>query len=190
MQSVDVGIRDDLPELGLIHSEQLQKQVIAAWEMALKAGGWMSMGEAPILSRDIQTPGSGVEHLRGTARIAYEMARCMQDLHHIEVATDHIVAGALLHDLGKVVEFGNNQYSGVGVRHPFFGAHIAMSADLPPEVVEIIASHSVEGQFVSKSLATVIVKYADFVDADGLFRRELGRSAYEYRPYVYLPPQR
>ena len=71
---------------------------------------------------------------------------------------DLVVAGALLHDIGKLTEFAHvdNQVCHSRnyqlLRHPLSGAVIAHEAGLPDELVHLIAVHSFEGE---KSYQTV-----------------------------------
>ena len=83
---------------------------------------------------------------------------------------DILLAGALLHDVGKLLEYGkvNNeiQKSPLGkiLRHPVSGAALAMEAGIDEKVVSIIASHSKEGNFVQRIPETIIVHHCDFID--------------------------
>ena len=77
---------------------------------------------------------------------------------HVPVSRDLVVAGALLHDIGKLTEFAHvdNQVCHSRnyqlLRHPLSGAVIAHEAGLPDELVHLIAVHSFEGE---KSYQTV-----------------------------------
>jgi putative nucleotidyltransferase with HDIG domain len=89
---------------------------------------------------------------------------------------DHLIAGALLHDVGKALEY---EKSGDGVRvseygkkirHPISGANLARELGLPEEVAHIIESHSHEGDKMKRSKESIIVHHCDFIDFE--LRRE------------------
>ena len=90
---------------------------------------------------------------------------------HGGVNVDLVIAGALLHDVGKVLEYAQVDGKTVkskmaGLRHPVSGAGLAMKLDLPYELVHIIANHSKEGDFVKKIPEVILIHHVDFVDFD------------------------
>jgi len=116
--------------------------------------------------------GTQADHYRATATMAVGLARGMQQvLPHVEIDYDILVAAALTHDVGKAYEYEHwdrwaDERARTGspsLRHPFYGAHLALLAELPEPVVHCVAVHSylAEGAFVRASLETTIVQYAD-----------------------------
>jgi putative nucleotidyltransferase with HDIG domain len=89
----------------------------------------------------------------------------------VDINEDVVLVGALCHDLGKCWELDpENQKrwsadpSRVGdasLRHPVYGAHIALMAGLPESIAHIAACHSAEGEKVVRSLECNIVCSAD-----------------------------
>ena len=95
---------------------------------------------------------------------------------------DHLIAGAVLADVGKPLEFDKDASSNViqgkfgqQVRHPFSGVALAYKHGIPGEVMHIIASHSHEGDKVERSIESIIFHHADFVDFD--IAKLLGKRA-------------
>ena len=82
---------------------------------------------------------------------------------------DVVIAGAILADVGKLLEYekvdGRTQQSehGKNLRHPFTGVALALSCDVPAEVCHIIAAHAGEGDLVHRSTEATIVHHADFM---------------------------
>ena len=82
----------------------------------------------------------------------------------------YLIAGALLHDVGKLLEYemkdGKIMKSKFGekMRHPAAGAQLAEECDLPKEVVHIIAAHSHEGDSMNRSPEAIIIHHCDFID--------------------------
>ena len=65
---------------------------------------------------------------------------------------DVLIAGALLHDVGKLLEYARNAEGrfvmsdyGLKLRHPVSGAMLAQKHGLPEHVLHIIAVHASEG---------------------------------------------
>ena len=91
-------------------------------------------------------------------------------LHNIPegMAVGVVVAGALLHDIGKLTEFvpgdGGQAVHSPNyelMRHPLSGAIIAAKAGLPDSIVHLIATHSFEGD---RSYHTVESEFVRTVD--------------------------
>ena len=87
----------------------------------------------------------------------------------IKVNMDIMISGAILIDVGKLLEYerkyGKLSTSDYGkvVRHPFSGVAIAARFGLPPEVQHIIGTHSKEGDLGKRTVESIIVHHADFV---------------------------
>jgi putative nucleotidyltransferase with HDIG domain len=90
---------------------------------------------------------------------------------------DLLVSGGLLHDIGKLAEYGNRDdgmtvqtYTGKLLRHPFTGMALAARFGLPIEVQHIIATHAGEGDKVKRSTEATIINHADFMNFNSLLR--------------------
>src|SRR5882762_7423340 len=91
----------------------------------------------------------------------------------IPIQRDYLIAGALLADVGKPLEYDKDTSGNViqgkfgqQVRHPFSGVALAYKHGIPGEVLHIIATHSHEGDKVERSIESIIFHHADFVDFD------------------------
>jgi len=82
---------------------------------------------------------------------------------------DTVIAGAILADVGKLLEYelvdGKAVQSDRGrkLRHPFTGVALAMECGIPDAVSHIIATHAGEGDMVKRSTEAYIVHHADFM---------------------------
>jgi len=83
---------------------------------------------------------------------------------------DVLIAGAILADVGKLLEFKLNEKGeciqseyGESLRHPFSGVSLAEQCGIPPQVCHIIAAHAAEGDLVKRSTEAYIVHHADFM---------------------------
>ncbi len=85
---------------------------------------------------------------------------------------DVLIAGALLADVGKLIEYeekdGKITKAGRGqhLRHPFTGVAMSHARGIPPEVQHVIATHSKEGDIMIRSNESVVFHHADFIDFD------------------------
>jgi putative nucleotidyltransferase with HDIG domain len=101
---------------------------------------------------------------------------------------DLLIAAALVHDVGKAYEFAGwerwkrerSRTGSPSLRHPVYGAHLALTLGMPEPIVHCIAAHPYmgEGQFVKASIETTIVQYADvafwkILDAGGFLEAEM-----------------
>ena len=87
----------------------------------------------------------------------------------LPIDKDVVIAGAILADVGKLLEHekvdGRAVQSDRGkkLRHPFTGVHLAMACGVPDSVSHIIATHAGEGNMVKRSTEAFIVHHADFM---------------------------
>jgi putative nucleotidyltransferase with HDIG domain len=173
------GVRRSLPELAMIGDTALRDKVVEAWALALAETDFASIDDIPG-GGDWKSPrmkdGSQAHHLRATATMAVGLARGLQAIFPtLEIDYDVLVAGSLLHDVGKAFEMSprnlarwqsNPARTGLpAVRHPVYGVYIAMTAGLPEAIVHIVGAHSAygEGALIAASVENLLVQYADHV---------------------------
>jgi putative nucleotidyltransferase with HDIG domain len=88
----------------------------------------------------------------------------------LTIDTDVVIAGAILADVGKLLEYeigpnGKSRQSkrGEALRHPFTGVALAMECGVPDAVCHVIAAHAAEGDLVQRTTEAFIVHHADFM---------------------------
>jgi putative nucleotidyltransferase with HDIG domain len=152
-------------ELQWINDEELKNKVVNVWKEAAERGCWKSIDDAPFTLL-IKDSGKLTDH---TKRIT-NIAKVIFDIRNEDINLDFLIAGALLHDVGKLLEyeykdgeFVKCEY-GKKFRHPVSGALLAKELGLPDEVVLIIYAHSHEGDNLKRSPEAVIVNHSDFID--------------------------
>jgi 23S rRNA maturation-related 3'-5' exoribonuclease YhaM len=190
MQSLRAGVRESLPELALIASDDLRDKVVEAWALALSETEYKRIEDMKA-SGNPETPalrrGTQADHLRATCLIAVGMAEGMERIFgDIGISHDVLIAGALVHDVGKPFECSERNRarwranpSAAGrpaIRHPVYGVHVALAVGLPESVAHIVGGHSMfsEGAHIIPSLENTIVQFADLAmwkiaDAADLF---------------------
>jgi len=152
-------------ELNWIQNADLRNKVINVWLMAVDTGGWKKLDDIPFTLL-IEKSGCLTDH---TKRVT-NLAKCIFDQRDENLNLDYLIAGALLHDVGKLLEYAikdgkviKNDY-GNKFRHPVSGSKLAWKCDLPDEVVHIIFAHSHEGDNTERSPEAYIVHHCDFID--------------------------
>ena len=156
-------IEEEFPLLNEIKDRDIKEKVKKCYEIAMKRGKWNSLREIPFTLL-LENPYSYVEHVNNVASMAYEIGKIKK------LNMDNLIAGAILHDIGKLLEYekkdGRVVKSNFGkhVRHPVAGAALAMEVGLNEEIVNIIASHSKEGEFVTRCKEAIVIHHCDFID--------------------------
>ena len=152
-------------ELNWIKDTNLKQKVINVWEEAAKRGGWSNIKDAPFTLL-IENSGKLTDH---TKRIT-KLAKSVLDIRDENINGDYLIAGALLHDVGKLLEYekvGEKYIKGKygkKFRHPVSGALLAKELGLPDEIVLIIYAHSHEGDKLERTPEAIIVNHCDFID--------------------------
>jgi putative nucleotidyltransferase with HDIG domain len=152
-------------ELNWIEDKTLRDNVVKVWMEAANRGNWKNIDDAPFTLL-IDNSGKLTEH---TKRITH-LAKGIYDLRNERINCDFLIAGALLHDVGKLLEYElrNGKYIKCDYakkfRHPVSGALLAKELGLPDEIVYIIYAHSKEGDITERSMESIIVNHCDFID--------------------------
>jgi putative nucleotidyltransferase with HDIG domain len=178
------------PSLRKIKDKSLRERVAAVWSEAITTGcggkGWtfdeLRAIKFTLLAGDVEM--MFVEHLNSCARQCIAIADVLEKSfrYDIPIQRDNLIAGALLADVGKPLEFDKDKSGkvmqgtfGQQVRHPFSGVALAYKHGIPGEVMHIIATHSHEGDKMERSIESIIFHHADFVDFD--IAKFLGKRA-------------
>jgi putative nucleotidyltransferase with HDIG domain len=154
-----------LKELGWINDKKLRVQVVNVWKEAANRGKWKKLDDAPFTLL-FENSGKLSDH---TKRIT-NLAKTVYDQRSEKLNLDFLIACALLHDVGKLLEYEykNGKYIKCDFakkfRHPVSGALLAKELGLPDEVVHIIYAHSKEGDTTERSPEAIIVNHCDFID--------------------------
>ena len=161
------------PELMWIQDEKLREATAMTWEMALSRSPLTAadLNEIPftLLVPDLKV--SFMAHKRCVVHVARASAEKMNEFFgdDLPVDLDVTIAGAILADVGKLLEYdlkdGQSCKSETGryLRHPFTGVALAMEAGVPDEVCHIISAHAGEGDMVKRTTEAYVVHHADFM---------------------------
>jgi putative nucleotidyltransferase with HDIG domain len=170
---MDDKVKKLWPELEWIKDEDLRNKVAKTWSIALE--------RSELTPEDLQTipftllvPDLNVSfmsHKRAVVHIAKEAGDKANEFFKddLPVNMDVLIAGAILADVGKLLEYDKKDGKiiqgsyGKYLRHPFSGVSLAEECDVPPEVCHIIAAHAKEGDHVKRSTEAYFVHHADFM---------------------------
>lgn len=160
-------------EVQWIKDEELKNKVISCWVYAFEKSMLNpdDLDKIPFSLLLDNCNISFLNHKKTTVQLAVEMAKIMQKNFgdEIKINMDYLIAGAILIDVGKLLEYElldgklSTSKKGKLVRHPFSGLAIADRFDLPAEVQHIIGTHSKEGDTGKRTVESIIVHHADFV---------------------------
>jgi hypothetical protein len=164
-----------LPELSLIQDNKLREQVIAVWTESLQAGGFTieQMKQIPFSLLGDPSGLTLLERVRAVCRTCVAVADSLMASYgkRVVVNKDVLIAGALLADVGKFLEYEHRKDGtirkgprGELLRHPFSGVGLAFKHGIPFEVMHVIAVHSKEGDHVRRSTEAIIYHHADFTN--------------------------
>ena len=167
-----------IPEIKLIKDETLRGKVAAVWADAIELGGWKAqdLDSIPFTLLIPDCKFSLLHHTRAVTRTAVSIAENLTENYGdaVPIDMDILLAGSVLHDVGKVLEYVREggavvkSPDGKLLRHPFSGQGLAYKHGLPFEVLHMIAYHSKEGDLGKRTTEAIIIHHADFVNFEPL----------------------
>ncbi len=167
---------ETMPEFNEIKDIELRDNVLRVWEAALSEKGWTLevLKRMPFTLLVEGVPISFVEHVRVVCQMSLDMCDRMTAMYgdRVKINRDHVVAGAMLADVGKVWENEERELGkfvksrhGRYLRHPFTAVMLGYRFGIPDEVLHIIATHSHEGdKGIKRTPESIIFHHADFTD--------------------------
>jgi putative nucleotidyltransferase with HDIG domain len=173
-------------QLKKIRDAHLREKVIDLWAETAKKAGWKPE-ELETIPFTLLTNTRGInliEHTIAVTEGALGLAASMLENYRVmpyEINLDWLVAGGLLHDVGKLLEIEKSKegkfqksHQGKCARHPISGAIEVAKAGLPDEIVNIVACHAKEGEGRPQRVETVLIHQADFAVFDPLVMLDKG----------------
>ena len=164
-------IKNIWPEIELIKNDDIKEKTYKCWEYAIE--------HSPLEPEDLEKiPFSllidkvditFMNHKRTAVQLSIDIAKRMEENFKVKINWDYLISGAILIDVGKLLEYKitdgklGTSRDGKLLRHPFSGVSIADRFGSPFDVQHIIAYHSFEGERAKKTIESIIVHHADFV---------------------------
>jgi putative nucleotidyltransferase with HDIG domain len=161
------------PEINWIKDEELKTKVLDCWVYAIE-NSVLTPEDLEVIPFSLLIKDCNVtfmNHKRTCVQLSVDIAKKMKENFgdEIQIDMDLLIAGAILIDVGKLIEYDKvdgkvtTSKAGKLLRHPFSGVAIADRFGLLPEVQHIIAYHSKEGDLAKRNVEAIIVHHADFV---------------------------
>ena len=168
------------PELAWIEDSSLREAVARTWELAFS--------RSPLTPEDLRTipftlhvpdcPVTFIAHKRLVVHLARDCARKIGEFmgEALPVDMDILIAGAILADVGKLLEYEKvdgrcvQSRRGQYLRHPFTGVGLAQECGVPDAACHIVATHAGEGNLVKRTTEAFIVHHADFMSYEPLVK--------------------
>jgi putative nucleotidyltransferase with HDIG domain len=163
------------PAILRIKEEMIRDRVVQTWHHAWKRSNFRRIEDLHQYepAREYLSY-SNVDHTNQVCQAAQGMAVLTAESLHLKVNLDHLLAGALLHDVDKMVIFdaktGGWTETGRRVPHAVEGAVMARSEGLPEEVAHIVEAHSrAFSPRPPRSIEALIVRHADLLIAGAVY---------------------
>ena len=169
-----------IPEINLIEDHELKKKIEDTFEEAREIGGW-TLDELATRPFSVNIPGVTIslrEHMRAVAYMTDQAYRMFQEVYgeaHPEYKWNYpyLMAGALLHDVGKIIEYDKDENGrpcindrGKLMHHCVSGACLAAKHGLPDEVVHAISVHVQDGTKKFRTPEAAVINKIDLLNFD------------------------
>ena len=170
------------PELMQISNPALRERVEVLWQRLWQECKWQRLEDVPVSSKIHR---SHLPHAQAVVRLAAVAADVAEQVHHLPVDRDILIAAAIVQDAGKLVEYepDNNGTGfkrgelGVQLQHSMYAAHVALEIGLPLEVVHIMLAHSPSTSLTPQSRECALLFWIDQLDLSAMgektWQREL-----------------
>jgi len=163
------------PALSKIKDEGVREKVIQTWLHAWKQSNFPRIEDVHQYepAREYISY-SNVDHTNQVCRAGEKMAAIAAEVLGLRLNLDYLLAGALLHDVDKIVIFdaktGGFTEMGRQISHAAAGAALARAQGLPEGVAHVIEAHSIKfSPFPPKSIEALIVRHADLFVANAVY---------------------
>ncbi len=163
------------PTIVRIKDRDLREKVIRTWFNAWKRSNFLRIEDVhqfePARNRIHYT---NVDHTNQVCQACERMATIPSEILGLQLNLDYLRAGALLHDVDKMVVFdaqtGGWTEAGRRTPHAVAGASMARAEGLPEEVAHIIEAHSTKfSPHPPKSIEALILRHADLIVGNAVY---------------------
>ena len=175
---------DQLVQIG---DQTVRGKVVDAWLIGCERGGWESVDDLKKMPFTLLTDTRGVNFIEHTIAVtdgAIALAKAQIDTYAklpYKIDMDRLVAGGILHDVGKLLEIEKDgeggwrkSFSGRCARHPISGAILTAEVGLSEEIVNTVGCHAKEGDGRPQVIETVLIHQADFATFNPLVMLKKG----------------
>jgi putative nucleotidyltransferase with HDIG domain len=174
-------------QLASIKDENIQNKVVKTWFLGCQRGGWKKIEDLYDMPFTLLTETHGVSFVEHTIAVTDgAMGLALSQIENYrempyEIDMDRLIAGGLLHDVGKLLEIepdGGGGYkksrNGMCTRHPISGTVLAAEAGFDEAYLNTIACHAKEGDGRPQVIETILIHQADFATFNPLVYKNKG----------------
>lgn len=166
------------PEINWIQAETIRAAVIRCHAHVMEKSEWTldDYDKMPFIKSFAGCSVSCLQHTRVVTRMCKMLMDEYNEAykeHGYHLDSDTVLAGAILHDIGKFLEWEKTESSlavkskqGKLLRHPISGAIVAAMQGLPDAVVHCIFVHSTEGNTAQRTPEAMLVYKVDEMNFD------------------------
>jgi putative nucleotidyltransferase with HDIG domain len=163
------------PSIRQIGDDGIREKVIRAWYNAWKQGNFPRIEDVhqfePARDRIAYT---NVDHTNQVCRVCEQMGEILAAMLNLRLNRDYLLAGAVLHDVDKIVIFdarsGGLTERGRQLPHAVMGAAMAREEGLPEEIAHMIGAHSFKYSPAPPStIEALLVRHLDHVVAQSYY---------------------
>ncbi|MBB4650581.1 putative nucleotidyltransferase with HDIG domain [Aminobacter niigataensis] len=164
----------------MIAEPQLRQGVVDIWREIAAEMPWNDLRLTPKNGKT-ENDRTLVEHIRGVTCMALAIAQSAKDIQGREFDRDLLLAGALLHDVSKLLENEpdptDGAVSGAGiptrksrlgrnVQHGVYAAHKMFEKRMPVELIHTVVTHTNSSNTKGQTWEAAAIFYADFAESD------------------------
>jgi putative nucleotidyltransferase with HDIG domain len=158
------------PAIEKIKDDGIRQKVILTWYKAWKRGNFSRIEDV----HQFEPARERMAYTNQVCQASERMGEMVAEVLNLPVKIDHLLAGALLHDVDKMVIFdaqtGGFTDTGRRFAHGAMGAAMALMEGLPEAIAHIIGAHSAHFSPISpNSLEALILRHADHVVAKAVY---------------------
>lgn len=166
-------IKEFTPYLEMIQSESIREGVKAIWEDLFEQSEWNGIYDIPSDLNSTAIP--LVRHTCNVASYVTELAKVYGSAYEDQKMifdVDHLIAGALLHDASKILEYRpalngvERSDDGRLFGENFFAVNQILDKNLPFEVMHIVVSDAAKTKPAPATREALLVYFADRIDMD------------------------
>ncbi|MCO8268423.1 HD domain-containing protein [Haloferax sp. AB510] len=172
-----------LPEIEEIADNQLREKVQQSFRIGLEEGEFDTFTAVPWAPHHTETVGEQgfIKHTRDVTLMAIALADQLVDLRDIPLNRDHLIAGALVHDISKFFEYSGDSLSEYRtlLEHPHMCIYLLQKAEIPVHIQHIALSHTPQSSVAPQTIEAEIVQKADIIAMEGIFCEATGNITQE-----------
>jgi len=177
-------------QLAMIDDPSIRKKVVEAWSKACSEGGWKTIEELRELPFTVATDAKGIsllQHIKAATDGAVALAKIqmenMPDFPRVDM--DILIAGALLHDINKILVLERDEKYGFRKKgrpsdefSPFPGVTVTREAGLPEAIVGLVEYECRNAIGNPNNVEAIIVHHADMTTFDTMhYLKNIGTTS-------------